>query len=128
MSTALGEPSKVWTEAELEALPDEGYTHELVNGKLIMSMKNNCYHGRICMRLSFALEGLNRQHRLGAVLDSITGFWMSNRNCRAPDISFVTIARLQAMGFEPSSRAFFPGAPDLAIEVAAPSNTATEIQ
>jgi Uma2 family endonuclease len=32
------------------------------------------------------------------------------------------------MGFDPSSRSFFPGAPDLAIEVTSPSNTAGEIQ
>ena len=128
MSAALEQPKKEWTEAELKALPDEGYTHELVNGRLIMSPKNNWYHGRICMRLSASMHTFATAHRLGAVLDSSTGFWMSNRNCRAPDISFVPKARVQALGFEPRSRAFFPGAPDLAIEVAAPSNTAAEIQ
>ena len=35
---------KVWTDAELEALPDNGYLHEMVNGELIMSLKNDPYN------------------------------------------------------------------------------------
>ena len=38
---------KEWTEAELEALPEDGFIHEVVNGELVMSPKNNWYHGRI---------------------------------------------------------------------------------
>jgi Uma2 family endonuclease len=118
---------KVWTEAELEALPNEGYTHEVLNGKLIMSPKNNFQHESICERLNFALEAFNRGQRLGAVFGSSMGFWMQNRNCRAPDISFIPKARLQALGFKPSTKSFFPGAPDVAIEVLSPSNTPAEI-
>ena len=128
MSATLEPPKKVWTEAELEALPNEGYLHEVVNGRLIMSPKNNFFHERICMRLSSAMNAFVNERRLGVVLGSSAGFWMSNRNCRAPDISFVPKARMDALGFKPSSRTFFPGAPDLAIEVLSPSNTPTEIQ
>ena len=32
---------KVWTEAELEALPEDGFIHEVVDGELVMSPKNN---------------------------------------------------------------------------------------
>jgi hypothetical protein len=31
MSSAVENPRKVWTEAELEALPDNGFIHEVVN-------------------------------------------------------------------------------------------------
>lgn len=128
MSTALAQAAKIWTEADLESLPGEGYIHEVVNGRLIMSPKNNFFHERICMRLSAALNTFANERRSGVVLGSSAGFWMKNRNCRAPDISFVTKARLDALMFKPSSRTFFPGAPDLAIEVLSPSNTPTEIQ
>jgi hypothetical protein len=37
MSIAVEQPGKVWTEADLEALPDDGYSYELVNGELVMS-------------------------------------------------------------------------------------------
>src|ERR1043166_1389057 len=89
MSVTTTQTAKVWTEAELQSLPEDGFIHEVVNGELVMSPKNNWFHGRICTRLLFAIETFNRAHRLGAVLDSSTGFWMFNRNCRAPDVSFV---------------------------------------
>jgi len=127
MNVVLEPQSKVWTEAEIEALPDDGFIHEVVNGSLVMSPKNNFFHGRICLRLSSALDRFAIQHRLGLVLDSSTGFWMFNRNCRAPDVSFVTKERLLHLDFKPSARTFFPGAPDLAVEILAPSNTRLEI-
>ena len=52
---------------------------------------------------------------------------MFNRNCRAPDVSFVPKTRLESLGFKPSERRFFPGAPDLAIEILSPNNTRAEI-
>ncbi len=127
MNTAVVSVRKDWTEAELQALPEDGYIHEVVNGELVMSPKNNWYHGRICTRLITAISNFDREHRLGAVLDSSTGFWMFNRNCRAPDVSFVPKTRLESLGFKPSERRFFPGAPDLAIEILSPNNTRAEI-
>ena len=118
---------KVWTEAELRALPEEGYTHEVVNGELVVSPKNNWYHGRICSRLLIALGNFIPEHRLGAVLDSSPGFWMHNRNCRAPDISYVPKERLLDLGFAPNEKRFFPGAPDLAVEILSPNNTRVEM-
>ena len=120
-----GVDKKPWTEADLEALPDDGYVHELVKGELVMSPKNNYQHGDICAQLIIALGMHAKAHKLGAVWDSSTGFWMRNQNCRAPDVSFVSKARLQ--GLKRSSRQFFAGAPDLAVEILAPSNTSAEI-
>ncbi|MGA2176427.1 MAG: Uma2 family endonuclease [Verrucomicrobiota bacterium] len=127
MSSVVEMPKKVWTEAELRALPEDGYGHELVNGELVMSPKNDFFHGDICSELLSALRAFVKAGRLGSVLDSSTGFWMKNRNCRAPDISFIARPRLQAMGFKRSTRSFFPGAPDLAVEVLSPNNTRREI-
>ena len=59
---------KVWTEAELEALPEDGFSHEVVNGELVMSPKNNFWHGDICMRLSTALNNFVTAHRLASCL------------------------------------------------------------
>ena len=120
-------PEKVWTEAELQSLPEDGFIHEVVKGELVMSPKNNWFHGRICTRLVMAIGNFAAAHRLGAVLDSSTGFWMFNRNCRAPDVSFVPKGRLVALGFKPNEKRFFPGAPDLAVEVLSESNTRAEI-
>jgi Uma2 family endonuclease len=116
-----------WTEVELQALPDDGCVHEIVNGELVMSPKNNFQHEFICERLNFALESFNRVHRLGAVFGSSIGFWMENRNCRAPDVSFVRKERLMRLGLRPDTKTFFPGAPDLAIEVLSAGNTQAEM-
>ena len=99
--------------------------HEVVDGELIISPKNNFSHGDICIKLSFALEAYNRTHKLGIVLDSSTGFWMENLNCRAPDISFVRKERPR--GLKRREAKFFQGAPDLAVEILSPSNTRREV-
>ena len=127
MNLTVEAPKKVWTEAELQRLPEDGFIHEVVDGELVMSPKNTWFHGRICSRLLIALGAFVSARRLGAVLDSSTGFWMKNRNCRAPDISFVSKARLVALRFKPDAEEFFPGAPDLAIEILSPNNTRAEI-
>jgi len=127
MNAPVAAPRKVWSEAELQALPEDGYTHELVDGEIVMSPKNDSFHGDICTRLSAVLVPFVETSRLGAIWDSSTGFRMNNLNVRAPDISFVSRARLKAQGFRRSTRRFFPGAPDLAVEVLSPNNTRKEI-
>jgi Uma2 family endonuclease len=126
--TAVTEVAKkVWTEEELQALPEDGYIHEVVDGELVMGPKNNYQHESIFGRLFDALYCFNRTHRLGVVRGSSAGHWMLNRNCRAPDISFIPKARLESLGFKPNSKKFFPGAPDLAVEILSPNNTRQEI-
>ena len=99
--------------------------HEVVDGELVVSPKNNFQHGDICVRLRTALHAFASARKLGVVLDSGTGFWMRNRNCRAPDVSFIDKARLH--GWKRAPVAFFEGAPDRAVEILAPSNTPSEI-
>lgn len=117
---------KTWTEEELAALPDDGYNHEVVDGRLVLSPKNNPEHGEIATELSSALRSYAKAHQLGTVWDSSTGLWMSNENCRAPDISFVRKERLRGLTRPP--KRFFRGAPDLAIEILAPSNTEQDLK
>ena len=127
MSVTVVSTKKQWTEEELQSLPNDGFNHEVVDGELIMSPKNNFEHESICIRLSTAMHTFNATHKLGAVLGSSAGFWMHNRNCRAPDISFIPNTRLKQTGFTSRTRKFFPGAPDLAIEILSPNNSRREI-
>ena len=117
---------KKWTEAELQALPDDGFNYEVVNGELVMSPKNSPKHGQICARLLTALSIHATNQKLGALFDSSNGFWMDNENCRAPDISFVSKEHLT--GLKEPTESFFRFAPDLAIEVLSPNNTRAETQ
>jgi len=125
--TEVVSDAKVWTEEDLQSLPADSYTYELVNGELVMSPKNNFQHEFIVARIAAAMTTHNEKARLGAVLGSNLGFWMKNRNCRAPDVAFISAARLKALGFTPHTRRFFPEAPDLGVEVLSRGNTRAEI-
>ena len=127
MAAAGSVARKVWTEAELEALPDNGFSYEVVDGELVLTPKNGGYHADINVQMLTALGLFAKVHKLGVVFDCGTGFWMQNRNCRAPDVSFVTRQRLQALGVTRHTRTFFPGAPDLVVEVLSPNDTRKEI-
>jgi Uma2 family endonuclease len=120
-------PRKVWTEAEWQALPEDGCIHELVDGEHVVSPKDVPSHGDVCTRLSAALLAFAETRRLGAVWDSNTGFRMNNSNVRAPDVSFVSRARLKEQEYRRWTRRVFPGAPDLAVEILSPNNTREEM-
>ena len=126
MSAVPASQKKDWTEEELQALPDNGFDYEVVNGELVMSPKNNFQHGDICGELLMRLRAHAKGAKLGLVCDSSTGFWMNNRNCRAPDVSFISKARLA--GLKKPTTEFFKGAPDLAIEVLSPNNSRREME
>ena len=64
---------KKWTEAELQALPDDGFNYEVVNGELVMSPKNSPKHGQICARLLTALSIHATNQKLGALLSLRAG-------------------------------------------------------
>lgn len=125
MTAPVETKRKVWTEAEIEALPEDGYNHEIVGGELVASPKHDWWHGEICVRVLTAIQSFASLHHLGAVWNSSTGFWMENLNCRAPHVSFVSKKRL--FGLKRCEAKFFQGAPDLAVEVLSPSNTRREV-
>lgn len=127
MSAVTATPKKQWTEDELQSLPDDGFIHEVVDGELVMSPKNNFEHENICIRLATAMNNFNETNKLGVVLGSSAGYWMYNRNCRAPDLSFIPKARLKSIGFTSRTKRFFPGAPDLAIEILSPNTSRREM-
>ena len=55
MATALSPEMEIWTEAELQALPEAGYIHEVVGGELVLSLKEGAYHAELCVRMLTAL-------------------------------------------------------------------------
>jgi len=117
--------SKIWTDEEFMALPDDGHHYEIINGELIDMGNSGALHGYVCSTLVILLGGYVRQHNLGAMLDSSTAFKMKNGNKRSPDIAFFAKERLQGMAVLPSG--YLEGAPDLAVEVLSPDNTVEEI-
>ncbi len=115
---------KNWTDEELEALPNDGNKHELLDGELTMSPVH-ANHGIICVRLSILLGTFVQRRQLGEVFDSSTGFRLSEKVLLSPDVSFVSKARLKKILIAPDK--FLYGAPDLAVEVLSPSDRMRQV-
>jgi Uma2 family endonuclease len=114
-------PSLDWTDEDVMALPHIGKT-ELVHGKVIMSPAG-FEHGNLGTRLGAALLEHADGHGLGAVVDSSTGFRLPGGDVRSPDVAFVAAERLAGRRVT----GFFPGAPDLAVEIISPSDLPSEM-
>lgn len=115
---------KNWTDEELMALPKDGYKRELLQGNIIMSPAGS-EHGRISFLIAAAIDRHACQHRLGIVFDSSTGFRLTPDDLLSPDTAFVTRARFA--GLQRMPRGYFPGAPDLVVEVLSPSDSLDRI-
>ncbi len=115
--------TKVMTAEELLRTPSNGKILELVDGEVRTMSPAGFEHGRIAMLIGSSLSNFVRERDLGQVAAAETGFLLRRNpdTVRAPDVAFVRKARLvQTSGY-------FPGAPDLAIEVISPSDTYSEV-
>ncbi len=117
---------KLYTADELLELSgrSEGRRYELVKGELIEMAPTGDVHGIVAMWLGAQLANFADAHDLGLVVGTDTGFTLFNDpdTVRAPDAAFIAKERLK-----PLTGKFFTIAPDLAVEVISPSETAAEI-
>jgi Uma2 family endonuclease len=116
------------TAEELLRLPTGmGERYELASGELKIMSPAGSRHGRIELRIGSLLEQAARRDSLGATFGAETGFVLSRNpdTVRAPDVAFVAAARLPA-GELPDG--YFPGPPDLAVEVISPNEPAVDVQ
>lgn len=101
--------------------------HELVKGELKAISPAGFQHGVIVNQLSQLLTDFVNRNGLGLVLGAETGFILSRNpdTVRGPDISFVTRERIERIGIPV---AYFPEAPDLAVEIVSPGDTVSEVE
>lgn len=120
METATIVP--VMTAEELLGLPHGNVRRELLKGELIEMSPTGSRHGRVAARIARLLGNYVAENHLGEVFAAETGFQISRNpdTVRAPDVAFVSRERMKGIG---DHEGFFPGAPDLAIEVVSPSDT-----
>ena len=104
---------------QFEALPGkEGLKYELDAGVLItVSASPSLFRSMIRDRLGLELSVFVKEHKLGLVVWEIE-FQLSENTVRIPDLAFLRADRLQ--GLDVHQR--LQGAPDLAIEIASPSD------
>jgi Uma2 family endonuclease len=98
---------------------------ELVRGGLIMMSPAGSEHGAVAAAVGAILRDFVKPRRLGVILGAETGFRIGSDpdTVRAPDAAFVVAERIGAQ----LPRGFFPGPPDLAVEVVSPEDRASEV-
>lgn len=81
-------------------------------------------HGEIASELNLHMRVFVKQHKLGAITAAETGFQLTEGTVLAPDIGFVRRERVP----ETLPAGFVPFAPDLAVEVMSPYNSASTMR
>ena len=111
------------TADQLFEMPDDGHRYELVAGELRKMVLSDWKHGAIGGQLNGWLARHIQQQKLGRIFCAETGFLLARDpdTVRAPDFAFIHKAHLPA---EAPEEAFWPGAPDLAVEVLSPKRQA----
>jgi Uma2 family endonuclease len=92
---------------------------ELVQGELRMMIPPGFEHGRVIINLTAPIANHVRANALGTVVAAETGFWLARDpdTVRAADIAFLCATRPAG-----PDRGYYPGAPDLAVEVLSPDD------
>lgn len=117
---------KLYTAEELLRLPDEGMRHELVGGEIRTMAPAGNEHGYLAGEILGELRSHVKANGLGRVYAAETGFKIETDpdTVRAPDAAFVSRERVEKVG---RVKGFWPGAPDLAVEVVSPGDTHAEV-
>lgn len=115
------------TADELLQMPDDGFVYELVRGELRRMSPAGYRHGKIIINLTTPLDQHVRAQQLGDVYAAETGFQLTldPDTVRAPDVAFVRRERVEAIG---ETEGYWPGAPDLVIEVISLQDLYTEVE
>jgi Uma2 family endonuclease len=115
------------TAEQLYDMPDDGLRRELVQGEVFTMNPAGFGHGAISVRLARLLDDHVEHHRLGVVVGAETGFVLARNpdTVRAPDAAFVRQSRVEKVA---ALQKFFPGPPDLAVEVISPDDRPRDIE
>ena len=114
------------TAEQLLRMPDDGYRYELVAGEIRKMTPASIEHGLVAGRLDRLLSQHVFLNKLGETLVAEPTFRLSRDpdTVRVPDIAFLRSERLRGRD---RREAFWPGAPDLAVEVVSPNDTHSEV-
>jgi len=107
-------------------MPDDGFRYELVQGELRRMSPAGFHHGRLIMNIATPLDQHVRTQKLGTVCAAETGFLLATEpdTVRAADVAFIRQERIEP---EAEPEGYWPGAPDLAVEVVSPNDLYTEV-
>lgn len=114
------------TAEDLWLLPDNGMRRELIDGEVFEAMPPGGMHGAIAVNLATLLRIWVKQQGKGYV--GVEAGYIVVRGpdrVRGPDVSYVRAERIPTAGIP---EGFWEIAPDLAVEVVSPTETAEEVR
>jgi Uma2 family endonuclease len=114
------------TAEEFARIPDDDHRYELVEGRVIRMSPPGSRHAQLVTRFAVVLLQHVEANDLGVVLSS-GGFRLrtSPDTVREPDVAFVHRDRIPPEGVPDS---FWPGPPDLAVEIRSPGDRTSAVQ
>jgi Uma2 family endonuclease len=113
------------TAAELERFPSDDNRYELVAGHLVPMTPVSFAHGRTVIQFGALLHEYTRKRKLGVLVTEVGFILVTDPDTvRAPDLAFLRQKRIPA----PDPRGFWPGSPDLAVEVLSPDDRPGEVR
>jgi len=114
------------TAEDLLNLPTDNMRHELIHGELTTMPPAGDLHGEHTGLVALEVGGHIRRNKLGKFFGAETGFIVERNpdTVLAPDFAFLSNSRLEKQAL---TGKFYPGAPDLAVEVLSPSDSASEV-
>ncbi len=119
--------TRLVTAEGLLELPRGQHRYELVQGELKKMAPAGHEHGRIAALITASLIQTVLENKLGNVYAAETGFKLASNpdTVKAPDVAFVSAERLRGVT---GNTGYFPGPPDLAIEIVSPNDRHSEVE
>lgn len=119
--------TQLMTADELLKLPRGRFRYRLVKGELVTMSPAGSEHGVVIMNLAVPLAQYVKANKLGIVFGAETGFIIEKNpdTVLAPDVAFISREHIPESGIP---KKYWPGAPDLAVEVLSPGDTAREVE
>jgi len=112
------------TAEDLLNMPDDGNRHELIKGELLTMPVPKLLHGFVTVNLTVLLHSHIKANNLGLLVGE-SGFHLESGpdTVLGPDIAFIARDRVGT-----DKDCFYPGAPDLAVEVLSPSDRMGKVE
>jgi Uma2 family endonuclease len=117
---------KLYTADDLWEMSGDGKRRELVRGKLIELMPTGDEHTILSIEVATFFRVFVREHKLPGYVTGESGGFKLQENpdtVRAPDVGYISKERAAQL-----TGKYFRSAPDLAVEIMSPNDTADEIQ
>ncbi len=104
---------------EMSAQVDGEKRLELIEGAVYQMTPTGGEHGEVVWELTLFIGNHVKAHQLGRVTAAETGYRLAPKTVLAPDIGFISAARVP----ERLPKKYISMAPDLAVEVISPSDS-----